>query len=61
MAFFVGHSKLDDVDLALNEATSTFDNPDLVKTRNGIANINGITVQAILPKHSLNVLKILKK
>ncbi len=30
MAFFVGHSKLDDVDLALNEATSTFDNPDIL-------------------------------
>ena len=40
---------------------NTFDNPDLVKTRSGIASVSGNTVQAVLPKHSLNVMKILKK
>ena len=30
MNFFVGHSKLDDVDAALKEATSLFKNPDFL-------------------------------
>ena len=43
MNFFVGHSKLDDVDAALKEATSSFNNPDFLFYFSPLSKIKEVT------------------